>query len=310
MPSVQLNGFQIADHWIAVHPEQRIKAGTDSTPRSLVAPKRECLEIIATGDRAKAEAARQRLSAGELFYDVAHQTSVDASAAAGGYIGDVKLSEMDPHLADAAGRLWYGETSDIVEQGGRYLILHRLPREFRQDANRLFLEAVQLQTLGERKAAAAKAQAALKMYPYFLRAHIFLGAQIGAAGDAARSAYVLAFAAQSYPTDGFAQFQYALALDKQPGSQIEAFRRAIELEPDMVGAYESLGAALASSDDMPAAIEVFRRGLVIDPLSAVLNYRLGAALKQERDGAGAKQFLALAAKLDPDIAARLAVSGR
>jgi predicted CXXCH cytochrome family protein len=304
MPSVQLNGFQIADHWIAVHPEQGASAAaTDPTLRSLVTPKREYLEIIATEDRAKAEAARQRVAAGEPFYDVAHQTSTDSTAAAGGYIGDVKLSEMDPHLA-AATRLWYGETSNIVEQAGRYLILHRLPRDFRLDANQLFLEAVRLQTRGERKAAMAKAQAALKVYPYFLRAHIFMGAEMGAAGDTARAAYILAFATQSYPTDGFAQFQYALALGKQPGSQIEAFRRAIELEPDIVAAYESLGAALSSAGDMQAAIQVFRQGLAVDPLSANLNYRLGAALKQQGDEAGAKQFLALAAKLDRDVASR------
>jgi len=311
MPSIQVNEFNVADHWIAVHPERGMKAEkVDASLRSLVAPKREYLEIIATDDRGKAEAARQRLAAGEPFYDVAHETSLDPTASAGGYIGDVELSEIDPRLADTAAHLWYGETSGIIEQGSRYMILHRLPRDFKWQANQLFLEAVQLGALGDRKAAAAKAQAALKAYPYFLRAHVFMGSQIREAGNVSRAAYILAFAAQSYPSDAFAQFQYAFTLDKQPGSQIEAFRRAIELEPDIVPAYERLGAALALSGDMPAAVEVFRQGLVTDPLSAILNYRLGVALKQQGDEAGAKQFLSLAAKLDPDIAARLSVSAR
>ena len=309
MPSVPVNGFEVADHWIGVHPEQGVKPEKrNASLRSLVTPKREYLEIIATDDRGKAEAALQRLAAGEPFYDVAHATSIDPTAPAGGYLGDVQLSDMDPHLADAAAQLWYGDSSGILEQGGRYLILHRLPRDFRWQANQLFLEAVQSRALGERKTAMAKAQAALKMYPYFLRAHIFMGAQTREAGDAARAAYILAFAAQSYPSDAFAQFQYALTLRSQPARQMEAFRRAIELEPDMVAAYESLGAVLASSGDISGAIQVFRQGLTIDPLSAILNYRLGVALQHQGDEAGAKQFFSLAAKLDSDITTQLGVS--
>ncbi len=312
MPSIPMNGFKVADHWIAVHPEQNIKAAkmADANLRSLVTPKREYLEMIATGDRVKAEGALQRLAGGELFYDVAHQTSIDATAAAGGYVGDVQLSDMDPRLADAAAHLWYGETSGIIEQESRYVILHRLPRDFKWQANELFLQAIRLRTLGDREGAVAKAQAALKIYPYFLRAHIFMGTQIGEMGNAGRAAYILAFAAQSYPADAFAQFQYALSLGKQPGTQAEALRRAIELEPDIVAAYEKLGAALVASGDMPGAIEVFRQGLAINPLSAALNNYLGRALRQQGDEAGAKRCLALAAKLDSDIASRAATPAR
>ncbi|MBV8807178.1 MAG: cytochrome c3 family protein [Acidobacteriaceae bacterium] len=311
MPSIQVNEFNVTDHWIAVHPERGVKAGKiDATLRSLVAPKREYLEILATDDRGNAEVARQRLSAGEPFYDVAHATSIDPTASAGGYIGDVQLSDVDSQLADAAAHLWYGETSGIIEQGSRYVILYRLPRDFKWQANKLFLEAVRLLALGDRRAATAKAQAALKVYPYFLRAHIFMATQIAATGDAGRAAYILAFATQSYPSDAFAQYRYALALANQPASQIQAFRRAIELEPDIVAAYESLGGALASSGDMKAAIQVFRQGLATDPLSSILNYRLGVALKQQGDQTGARQFHLLAAKLDPEIAARLGVSAR
>jgi tetratricopeptide (TPR) repeat protein len=282
----------------------------DANRRSLVAPKREYLEIIATADRAKAEGALHRLAGGESFYDVAHDTSTEPTAAAGGYIGDVQLSDMDPRLADAAARLWYGETTAVIEQGSRYVILHRLPRDFKWQANQLFLEAIRLRTLGDRKEAVAKAQEALKIYPYFLRAHIFLGVQIGETGNASRAAYILAFAAQSYPADAFAQFQYALTLGKQPATQAEAFRRAIELEPDIVAAYENLGAALFTSNDLPGAIQVFRQGLAINPLSAALNNYLGRALRQQGDEAGAKQCLALAARLDPDIVSRGAEPAR
>ena len=104
------------------------------------------------------------------------------------------------------------------------------------------------------------------------------------------------------------QFNLALTLVKQPAAQIEALRHTIEIDPDMVAAYQSLGAALYSTGQSPAAIEAFRDGLQIDPLSAVLYYDLGLALKEQGDSAGAERALALAGKLDPEIAARSNVS--
>jgi tetratricopeptide (TPR) repeat protein len=309
MPSVPVNGFKVADHWISVHPDPSKKAAkVEVSLRSLVAPQREYLEILGTKDRAKAEAATLRLAGGDSFYDVAHENSTEGIAAAGGYVGDVRLADMDPLLAQAAARLWYGETSGIIQQGSRYVILHRLPRDFKWQANDLFLQAIRLQAAGNRKAAMAKAQAALKIYPYFLRAHLFIGTQFGEMGNAERAAGILSFAAQSFPTDAFAQFQYALSLRTQPGAQVEALRRAIELEPDIVPAYERLGAALLASGDLAGAMQVFRQGLAVDPLSATLNYDLGAMLIKQGDEAGAKRWLTLAARLDPGIAAGVKAS--
>ncbi len=302
MPSVPVNGFKVADHWIAVHPEQKMNAAKMGAGlRSLVTPQREYLEILGTEDRAKAEGALLRVAGGDSFYDVARENSTESIAAAGGYVGDVRLADMDPRLAEGAARLWYGETSGVIQQGSRFVILHRLPRDFKWQANDLFLQAIRLQATSDRKAAIAKAQAALKIYPYFLRAHIFMGTQIGAMGDAGRATNILSFAVQSYPTDAFAQFQYALSLRAQPGGQVDALRRAIELEPDIVPAYENLGAALVSSGDLAGAMQAFRQGLAVDPLSAALNYDLGAMLAEQGDEAGAKKWLDLAAKLDPGI---------
>lgn len=307
MPGIESNSFRLTDHWIRVHPEQGIKAtGRDDRLRSLVTPRREYLEIIVAENRAKAQAALTRLNNGDSFYDVAHDASIDPTAPGGGFIGEVQLSEMDSVLAAAAARLPYGATSGIIGQTARSVILHRLPRDFKWEAEQLFEQAVALRDHGDRKAALQKDQQALKVYPYFLRALIFMGTMIGEAGDTARAAQILAFAVQSYPQDASAQFDLALTLGKQPANQMEAFRRAIELDPEMVAAYESLGAALASAGQVSSAIEVFRQGLAIDPLSATLYYDLGLALRRQAGKTGAKQSLALAAKLDPEIAARLA----
>jgi tetratricopeptide (TPR) repeat protein len=317
MPSIQSNAFRLTDHWIRVHPEQGVHAGKQQEGkqqagipsdnlRSLAPPRREYLQIIAVDGRAKAEGARQRLEKGESFYDVAHDVSIDPTAPGGGFIGAVQLADMDPRLASAAAHLQYGGTTPIIDQGDRSIILHRLARDFKWDADRLFEEAVTLREQGNRKAAIEKDQEALKAYPYFLRALVFMGTTLGEAGRPDRASEILAFAVQSYPEDASAQFDLALTLVNQPAKQIMAFRRAIELDPEMVAAYESLGAALASAGQLSNAIQVFREGLTIDPLSATLYYDLGLALKQQADTAGAKQAFSLASKLDPEIAARIA----
>jgi len=127
---------------------------------------------------------------------------------------------------------------------------------------------------------------------------------LGQADKAGRAIQVLQFAVQSYPTDASSQFDLAMALVNQPAAQIQALRHTIELDPDLVAAYQSLGAALYTSGQAKDAIETFRRGLEIDPLSAVLYYDLGLALKEQGDSDGAKRALELAGRLDAEIAAR------
>jgi superkiller protein 3 len=131
-----------------------------------------------------------------------------------------------------------------------------------------------------------------------------MGTTLGEAGDAQRASQILSFAVQFYPKDASAQFNLALTLGKRPAAQIEAFRRAIDLDPDMVAAYQSLGAALYSAGQAQGAIDVFHQGLQIDPLSAILYYDLGLALQQQGDAPGAAKALKLASKLDPEIATR------
>jgi predicted CXXCH cytochrome family protein len=307
MRTVDLDPFHLTDHWIRASPEAGSKAKpVDESLRSQVLPKREFLRLIIVEDAEKMKAVTQRLAKGDSFSTVAHDLSVDGTAPGGGYIGEVNLAEMDSKLATAAAHLPYGGTSEVVETGNRWLMLQRLPRDFRWEADRLFQEAKALNTRGDRAGAIDKNKQALQVYPYFLRALTLMGTMLGQSGNVSRASEVLQFAVQSYPKDPFSQFNLALTLGNQPANQIEAFRRAIELDPDMVAAYQSLGAALYSNGQAAAAIETFHRGLQIDPLSAVLYYDLGLALKEQGDSAGAEKALALAGSLDPEIAARKA----
>src|SRR5271165_1508624 len=310
MPSVESDSFRLTDHWIRVHPYPGMKVQvSEERFRSQVVPEREFLRMIKVeNDEKTTAAAVQRLATGESFSSVAHELSTDPTAPGGGYVGEMRLSDMDAQLAAAAAHLPHGGNSGVIAVGSDRIILHRLPRDFRWEADRLFLEASDLNARGDRAGAIEKDRQALEVYPYLLRGLVLMATILGQAGEANRASEILQFAVQFYPKDALTQFDLALTLGKQPARQIEALRRAIELDPDMIAAYQSLGAALYSAGQTAAAIDTFRSGLQIDPLSAVLYYNLGLALKEQGDGADAERALDLAKKLDPEITTRGATS--
>lgn len=294
----------MTDHWIRVHPEDH--AAHSGNPRSNVAPLREFLRIVVTADRDKAEQAQARIANGEPFGAVAHDLSTDPTAPGGGFIGDTPLEDLDPKLAAAAAKLGYGQNSGVIDMGARWMLLAREKRDFKFEANRLFEEASALKLRGDRAGAIRKDREALAVYPYFLRALILMGVTLGEGGDLQRGAQVLQFASEQYPKDSTARFDLGLVLGglRQPSAQIAAFRRAVELDPDNVAAYECLGSALFSSGDWPGAIATFRDGLRVDPLSPSLNFNLSLALRDRGDPLEAERLSKLAHKIDPGLRTR------
>jgi len=308
MPAVKQGSFDMVDHWIRVHPEQSVAAANHAKSlRSQLPPVREFLRIVVTNDSAKAEDASRRLAKGDEFFNVARDLSTDATSSIGGYAGSMLLSDLDPKLAAAAATLDYGENSPIVDLPNRYVILRRMPRDFKWQADRLLAQASALKTQGDSKGALEKARQSLMIYPYFLRALIFLGTTLAESGGVQQAEGILAFAAQIYSEDAATQFNLGLVLGGlgRQADEIQALRHANELDPDLLSVYENLGAALFSSGQPQNAIDVFRRGLQVNPLSALLYYDLSLALERQKDLSGAQQARALAAKLDPDLAARL-----
>ncbi len=304
MPLVDAGVFHLTDHWIRVHPEQGIQAHQrDESLRTQVPPLRGFLRIIVAEERAKAERAAERLAKGEAFFDVAHDVSIDTTAPGGGYMGEMWLSQMDARLSAAAAKLRAGETSGIVDLGNRWMILQRMPRDFKLEADQLFEQGAVLKTRGDSKGALKKDNEALRAYPYFLRGLIFMGVTLAESGAVQQGAEVLDFAVQQYPEDATARFDLGLALGGagNSGGQIEAFRQAVGLDPDNVAAYESLSATLYSAGDWRRAMDVCRQGLRVDPLSAKLYYNLSLMLEQHGDAEGTERARALARKIDPEI---------
>ena len=305
MPSIAKGAFHMTDHWIRVHQEQRTPSrAQDVALRSQVTPLKEFLRVLAVPNEEQAQAARKRVASGEPFGHVAIELSTDPTAAGGGYIGEVELASLDQRLRDTAARLWYGETSSPIHLGDHYLILNRLARDFKYEAGRLFQEASELRSRGNAKDATEKARLALAEYPYFLRAMIFMATTLGEAGDVARASEILRFAVQSYPNDASAQFNLGLTLAERPTEQIAAFERAIELDPDMVAAYESLGAAQYGAGKSAVAMQTFQKGLFVDPLSAKLNYDLGLVLSKVGYPEEGERRIGLARATDPSIVSK------
>jgi hypothetical protein len=313
MPSVEMGPLHLVDHAIRVHPEQKVQGvSQDLKLKTQIRPVSEYLRMITTPSAAGAAAARDRIHGGESFYKVARELSVDQFAAIGGYLGRKTIAELSSSaLSDEAARLGYGETSQAVESGGRWIVLQRLPRDFRWDAEQLQRQAEDLAARGDVLAAIGKAQEALMIYPHFLRAIGFIGMAFTQTGNPKKGAEVLGTATRLYPQDAGAEFALASALEllhDQAGAS-KAYQRAIALEPDFTAAYVNLGMISYSNGDWQSAISTFRQGLQIDPMSADLYYDLGQALTRSGDAAGGNEASALARKLDAGLHERTEATG-
>jgi tetratricopeptide (TPR) repeat protein len=304
MPTVEMGPLHLVDHLIRVHPEQKIQAlKHEAELKTQAQPISEYLRMIAVDSAEAGATARDRLNKGELFYKVALETSVDRSAAIGGYLGRRNLAELGDGLPGVAVRLGYGQTSSIVQSGGRWVILQRLPRDFRWEAEQLQSQAEDLATRSDARVAIGKAQEALMVYPQFLRALNFIGIAFAQNGNPTKAASVLTTTASLYPGDAATQFALASTLEilNDKAKANEGYKRAIALEGDFTAAYAKLGMLSYSSGDWRNAIATFRQGLQIDPMSANLYYDLGLALMRSGDTPGANRAMALAHRLNPSL---------
>ncbi len=302
MPKQAKGAFQMVDHWIRVHPEQPAPPHQwIAAFRSHITPTAEFLRLICVADEAQAKDVRRQLETGVPFFDLAVKYSNDSSASNGGYLGEMQLKDLDPVLAAAASGLRYGETSPVLAAPGKFLILGRMPRDFRYRAAEIEREANALKARGDLGQAIDKYWEALRMYPAFLRALLFLGEAQQQLGNVAQAAGLLQHAARLYPNDAMAQFNLGIAysLTGDTENAIAAYRRAIGLEPNFVQGYLNLGLLLSSTNRTTAAINIFREGIRIDPISAPLYYGLAIAEQQQGDIANAKHALTLAERINP-----------
>ncbi len=298
--------FVISDHWIRVHPEQNV-AVPENSPEwaSKVVPRHLFVRLMVLDDAAKASAIRDQLATGASFFELARANSTDrASAINGGYLGDLDTSALDPVWAKAALALRPGEVSPVITAQGRYFIVGRMPRNFREEAEARFDQAMQLRKAGDRQQATAKLIEALKVDPQLLRALTYLGVTYAEAGNPQVGAGVLSAALRLYPQDAGAHFNLGIA-DGTLGKseEIDEYKRALAIDPDYVPAYLNWGGALFLKGQYDEAIKIYREGINVDPLEASLHYSLSLALERENKSQEAQAEKALAEKIDPNAGA-------
>lgn len=299
--------FTIAEHWIRVQPEQETKAVAHNPAWcTTIIPKHMYLRMIVLDDRGKAADIHRQIEAGGSFFDLARANSVErASGENGGYLGDIEKDRFDPAWSAEALKLDPGQISRVIEANGKYVILQRTARNFRESAEAVFNKAMDLRKEGKQQESMAELLEALKIYPHLLRALTWLGAAYGQAGNPTVSAGILGIAVQLYPRDAGAHFNLALA-DGALGKpdEIAEYQRTLEIDPDYVLAYLNWGAALYAKGQYDDAIKIYRQGLDVNPLLASLHYSLGLALEQQKKTAEAESEIALATKIDPNVAKR------
>jgi tetratricopeptide (TPR) repeat protein len=304
MPNQIRGAFVIAEHWIRVHPQQKVKAvAHDPTWRSRIAPTHLYLRKIVLDDPGKASVIRQQLLSGGSFFELAWAHSIDRSTSInGGYVGDLGASQLDPVWSATALNLQPGEISEVVEANGKYIIVQRMPRNFREDAQAVFDKAMELRKQGKQQEAIKGFLEALKIYPHLLRALTWLGATYGQGGNPTVSAGILTIATQLYPQDAGAHFNLGIAYGAmKKDDEIAEYRRTIEIDPDYVPAYLNWGGALYAKGQYEEAIQLYRQGINVNPLNASLHYSLSIALERQNNAEEANKELALALKIDPNV---------
>jgi predicted CXXCH cytochrome family protein len=305
MPDKVDGAFVLAEHWIRVHPEQKVKV-TAHNPAwiTTVTPKHLYLRMMVLDDREKATSIRQQLLSGGSFFELARANSIDRDTAInGGFLGDLEASKLDPAWSAPALKLQPGELSDVIEANGRYFLLQRMARNFREDAEAKFDEAMKLRKEAKQQESAAGLLEALKIYPQFLRALTYWGITCGEMGNPQAAAGILGVATRLYPNDEGAHFNLGVAYGATGNAdEISEYKRTIEIDADYVPAYLNWGGALFNKGKYDEAIQIYKQGVHVDPLNAALHYSLGVALDRIDQKQEAEAEMTLAGKIDPKYA--------
>ncbi len=102
-----------------------------------------------------------------------------------------------------------------------------------------------------------------------------------------------------------AQQEFQRALDTQdadPAAACAAYRRALELDPELVEAYVNLGRLTHQLGDAQEAARIYALALEASPDDPIVHFNLALALEDSRGAGPAAHHYECALRLDPDFA--------
>jgi tetratricopeptide (TPR) repeat protein len=218
-------------------------------------------------------------------------------------MGDFESGKLDPAWSAVVLKLLPGEMTNVVKANGKYIILQRMPRNFREEAEIKVNDALELQKQGKPDESKAEMIDALKIYPHFLRALTYLGIDFAQAGNPQVGSKILEVATRLYPKDQGAHFNLGIAYGAMGNEgEIAEYKKTLEIDPDYAPAYLNWGGALYATGHYDEAIALYRKAININPLSASLHYSLSVALDRIGKKEEAEAEMRLAAKIDPKYA--------
>jgi tetratricopeptide (TPR) repeat protein len=97
-------------------------------------------------------------------------------------------------------------------------------------------------------------------------------------------------------------FEHGCSLDADPGTQdeaVEAYRRALEIDPAFADAHCNLGTVYYNRGRRPAALECFRRALKLEPLHLEANFNAASLLEEQRAEEAALGHYRTVLRVDP-----------
>ncbi len=297
MPKVVRGDLPLLDHWIRVPGNLKGKYPlAKGLPHSRVEPKRIFLRLLTAQTRELAEQLHGRVASGEDFAQLATQYSSGPSAELGGFLGALETSRLHPALQDWAGRLGFGQSSEVVELDGSFVLVQRLTRDFREEAYAFEIQG-SLQVASSRvDDGIVSLLSAVRVYPRFLKGYHSLAHAYGVKGDIARLIETLRKAEQLFPEDPATPFLLARAygIAGRPDLQALSLSEALSLDPESVPAHVMRGSLYFARQRWDDAARHFERAAHLNPLSAIASFKLGQTRTQQGRQEEARRWLELA----------------
>ncbi|HSR49952.1 MAG TPA: tetratricopeptide repeat protein [Acidobacteriota bacterium] len=262
--------------------------------------KRAFLRMLVTDSTGTVQTALKRLEAGEPFRQVARQLSSDVTAANGGYLGAMRLSQMNAAFRKAVEGLEPDSYSRPFRMGREHIILYRMPEGFRDRAIELSEEAEALLEEGRVEESIRLQREAVDINPEFIHGYFKLGVALGRAGRPQEEieAYLKAVEIEPDYHQGYYNLGAALQGMGRLEAAISAFQRALKIDPNKVYCYVNLSGAYQALGQRQAAIEAARTAIDINPLLPAAHFNLGVAYGEQAPQLALEAFQ-MAETLDP-----------